>query len=454
MSGKKRILVDESEWYRLQREGKRMREVKRELPGLIAGVRRQTEADLERVLGEVEERQRKVDEVVAGLSDRTRGFESEMSRRIGEQSDRLEESLRSAVGEVRQETRELVAEQRNELAEERRQRRDEMRRLARRVDDVVEQGERAAKAASDSLRDGRAMHNLIRDTLPHERLAPGELARHERRLATARDNLNEGNPDAALAVAQEAYFGLSDLRIELELRDREWRVARTAAGESLIRLDALIDQEAVRDARDEAGRALEDVKLDVDYWARGELSRLRDEVAELLGVVRDDEKPMSAEELRDVVEDRAPKLEERLEEIVERAGMQQLASQLRVNLADAVVRTLDDTAGYEFEDGTYVGEDQREAFYAKLVHENGNEIVVDVSPVSPDSGRCVLRVLSYDRDTASEEDRLDRARAVASGLRDRGLDVDEPVAEAGEPDPAMRDLEAVKREVPQTLEGR
>jgi len=43
MSGKKRILVDESEWYRLQKRAKIDRETKQ----LAKDVRRQVEEDLE-----------------------------------------------------------------------------------------------------------------------------------------------------------------------------------------------------------------------------------------------------------------------------------------------------------------------------------------------------------------------------------------------------------------------
>ncbi len=233
------------------------------------------------------------------------------------------------------------------------------------------------------------------------------------------------------------------------LRDREWRAELLAARRALSRQLTLIEHDAELEVRDEDDRVLDDVRLDVDFWTDGALARLRGDVEAALAALGEGELPMDVAGLRDVVERRAPEFEERLLDLVEQARLEQLASQVRVNLADAVVETLDHRGGYVFVDGTYSGDDQRQAFFAKLVHQDGSEIVVDVSPEAPGSGGCVLRLLSYDRGHASEEDRVDRARAIAVELRGQGLDVDEPEAEPGEPDPEYRDLEAIRhRELP------
>src|SRR5262249_52967284 len=153
-------------------------------------------------------------------------------------------------------------------------------------------------------------------------------------------------------------------------------------------------------------------ELDVDHWSGGELTRLEHELAAARQQLADDAPPLSLDRLQDIVQRQTPEFELRLSRVVETATMRQVASQVRVNLADIVVHTLDGVAGYELIDGSYAGEDQRGAFVAKLRHQNGNEIVVDVSPAADDSGQAVLRLLSYDHDIGAEEDRLHRARAV------------------------------------------
>jgi hypothetical protein len=142
MSGRKRIQVEESEWYRLQREASRLKDIQRSLPGLIKEVRRQTHDDLERVFGVIEDRQRSVEQVVEGLSEQTRRLETETQQRLQAQARRWAEELRASAGELRRETREHLAEQahrlRGEIADERRRRQEDVQRLATELGELVQ----------------------------------------------------------------------------------------------------------------------------------------------------------------------------------------------------------------------------------------------------------------------------------------------------------------------------
>lgn len=452
MSGKKLIYVDEAEWSKLQREASRMRELKRGMKSLVKTVRDQAEADIGRVSKEIGARQQAVEGLVEGLSEQTRSLERNTNRLLREQAEQLDQSLRATTAELGEETHRLIAAQQGEwrsaLADERRRRRDEQRQMAGELAELTQDRARAAAAARAWLSDARLMHDLIGATLPHERFRPGALAGLQRRLATAQQNVEDQLYDAALPIAQEAFHELSDLRLELELSEREWRGLQSAAVEALVIMRELIEHNRLLPVRDEKGQDVEGVTLDVDYWSSGGLNDLRDDVAVATGRIRDDTTPPTIEALRAAVEQDAPGFEQRLAELVDRAGMRQLASQLRVNLADLVAQTLDETAGYELVDGSYAGEDFREAFFAKLRHDNGSEIVVDVSPASDGSSGSVLRMLSYDTDTASASERTQRATAITTSLRQRGLNVPDAETEAGEPDNALRDIDALRRAVP------
>ncbi|MCD9194386.1 hypothetical protein [Streptomyces albireticuli] len=453
MSGRKRIQVDESEWFRTRRQAARLKDVQRALPGMLDDIRRRTHADLERVFGVVEERQRTVEQAVQGLSDRARELESRTQERLRAQARRMAEELRATAGELRRETAEDLAEQEHrlqeEIAAERRERRREVGRLAEEVGELVLDRERAAALAHEAISDARAMHLLVHTAFP------ADVHPHARRtdslaeqLDRAAETLGRGRSDAALATAQSVYQGLSDLLQELERHDRERRRDRVRAGELLLHVQHLIKVNAVQDVREAEGEEPTDAVLDVEYWSGGELTRLRAETARLQERVGDEERPPDTGELRDILEHRVPELEQRLAETVERAGRRRQESQMRVNLAGSVVGTLEEITGYELTDGTYSGDDQREAFFAKLVHRNGNEIVVEVAPAGTGGGTAVLRVLSYDRDTTARDELTTRGHEVARGLRDRGIAASDPEAEDGEPDPAYRDFDALRRALP------
>lgn len=444
MSGRKRIQVDESEWYRVQRKAQQLKEVVRNIPQLVDAVQQQTRTDLDRVFARVDQRQQRQEEVVRGLSEQTRRLEADTTRRLREQAGELHGALQRTAGQVREEARrEMAAQQRrlrDEIAAERAERRAEMARIDAELTGLQEDRARAGEAVRTWLADARAMAGLIAESGLHERYAPGELDRLTARLATAEQNAAQGRLDAALAVAQETYHSLSELRVDTEQAEFERASAQTEAVVSLVRVEQLIDGNRERPVLGPDGLALEGYTLDVAYWSQGELDALLRQTAEGLSRARDDRTDTG--ELLELREHTAPRLERELSDTVERAGMRQLASQIRVNLADAVAHTLSEFAYYDFVDGEYEDADPRGAYYAKLRHENGNEIVLDVSQTERDSGECVVRVLSYDHDVTAEAELRDRARAIEQGLRDDGHRASAPVSEPGEPDRAMLDIEA------------
>ena len=289
------------------------------------------------------------------------------------------------------------------------------------------------------------MHDLIRDELPHERFAPGELASLDRRLATARDNAKQGQSQAALALAQAAYHDLSELRVEIELCEREWTGQHTLAYEALFRLDGLAEQNAQQVIETGGTGSDAPVTVDVDYWSEGALSELRSTVADLLTRVNDTKTSPSTDELRQVADEQVPALEQHLADITHQAHVRVFASQLRANVAQVVAQTLDETAGYEVEEALYERLDYRRTFMAKLQHANGNEIVVSVAPATDASGQCVLHVLSYDHDVATEEELTQRARVITHELQAQGIPAADQGCEAGEPDPAMLDFTVIRR---------
>jgi hypothetical protein len=434
MSGRKRIQVDESEWYRIQRKAQQLKEVQRNIPRLIEDVRAQTRADIDRTFANVQERQRRHEQAMSSLSEQTRQLEESTTRRLREQATALHRALDETAGHIRAETREQLARQRAEtmqaIAAERAERRAEMTALSHEVDALKADRARSEEMVRAWLGDARTMAALIADTLPHERYAPGELARLTGRLATGEHNVAEGRFEAALAVVQEAYHSLSDLRVETEQRELERCSAQSEAVEALVRVEKLIDGNAQRPVIGPDGRALAGYQLDVVHWSDGELDALRRETLDALGRARDD--TTDTDELLGLRERETARLEQSLGDAVERAGMRQLASQIRVNLADAVARTLSEYAYYDLVEGDYEGGDERGRYYAKM--RNGdNELVVDVAQAGPDSEQCVIRVLSYDQDVTAEAELLRRAQAVQQALEADGLKVSEPQCEQGSP---------------------
>jgi hypothetical protein len=449
MSGRRRITVDEPQWGAWERQGRQLTELKINTPELLADLQRQTQSELARVSQRLEDRQQLVERTMSALSDQTRAQEASANRRLRDQANEMCRSLMDTAGKLREETDAALERQqqawRAELSAEMELQRAELARLH------VQMSPRAgaSEAAAVWLHDAGLLHDLIRDELPHERYAPGQLAALDRRLAIAGANAQQGQSHAALAVAQETYHCLSELRVDIELRDRAWTAMRVIAYEALLQLDGLAAKNALRViASGEAGNK-DPFDLDVDYWSEGALGELRSTVTHLLTRVNDTEAPLGAAELRDVAKVQVPELERRLSDIVLHAYMQVLASQLRVNVAEIVAGTLDEVAGYGVEDHLYEHLDSRRTFLAKLQHPSGNEIVVSVAPSTDEPGQCVLWLLSYDHDTVSQRELDQRAWVVIQELRSHGLFADDQGSEPGEPDRAMLDFDNIRGAVPE-----
>ncbi|WP_327705285.1 hypothetical protein [Streptomyces decoyicus] len=463
MSGRKSIQIDESEWYRLQRHARQLREVRRDIPRLFDDVRAQTRADIDRVFSSVEARQRRQHAAIDKLSDRTRRLEADTTRRLREQADRLHQDLRETAGRIGRDTRQRLEEQRREaeraLAAERAERRAETAALAQEIDAFKADRARAEDTVRTWLADARTMADLIDGELSHDRYAPGRLDRLRRRIATATETAAEGRFDAALAVAQETFHELSDLRVDIEQRELARCLAQKEAVEALVQVETLAEGNRQRPVVGPDAEPVAGYVLDVAHWSEGEYDQVLRDTAGALTRARDPR--TDVQDLCALRDEEAPRLERSLGEAVEKAGMRQLTSQMRVNLADVVAETLAEIAFYDLveEDSGYDDGDPRGAFRARLRNEaNGNEITVEIAQADKDSDQCVIRVVSSDHDITSEAELRDRADAVHRALREQGvpigLDAAAPMVSPGVPGPRPGEQEPGEVRDGRTGQGR
>jgi len=450
MSGKKRIMVDADDYSAAKAAAARLSQVNSDIPVMFDSLRRQNDARLDRLAEENRARQAAMEQSLAGLSEQTRKLERQMTRRLQARTEALVTQMREANRELRAETRQLVerseARVQADLEEERRQREQQVVALNEALRDLRSDRDRALEGARTMLADAMVLRDAINAGLPHERFAPGRLGGFGQRFALAAGNLDSGLGEAALAQAQEIFVQLSELHAEVELRYQEWLAAQAIATSAVTALVERIRICSSIEVTGTDGVLVDGVTLDVDFWSDGELAELRTRAGELAGRVADATDPPDLSELRVIVQREAPQLEEQLTAIVGRAGVRQRASQVRVNLAEQVVTTLEQTTGYAWEPGqaVYAGEDPRRAFYSKLVAPDTSEIVVEVAP-DDDGESCVLRIMSFDAGEPNEEARVERVHAIAASLRDQGLKISDPAAEPDLPDPALKDFDNLRK---------
>ena len=441
VSGKKRITVDEDAWRAALKKADQLRAMQRELPGLLESVRKAHEQQAARDRAALQATQDELASKLTALSARAREIEESTSRRITADTASIMNETRKANADLRAETRQLIERQEQRfdaaMADERAARKRDVQSLRREIDK-----DRAAKAdilaaARTAVADARLLFDSIDSTLPHERYAPGQLQALARNLELAEGNVAAGTGETALGQAQDLFLRLGDLRAEVQLRDAEWRAAHLDA---VTVVTALIEQltanERVDVTNEESGVSGE---LDVDFWSGGELTKIRKAADELAARLADDYRPVPIADLQEISERTVASLDTAMSEAIALAHARQLASQVRVNVAEHVVNALEQRTGFFLDENPVFAEsDQRQALYSRLRNAADDEIVVEVAP--DETGRsCTIRILSYESGTPNEYLRGARARTVSQVLGDNGLP-GKAAPEPGEPDPVYRDL--------------
>ncbi|WP_405604147.1 hypothetical protein OG741_34170 [Streptomyces sp. NBC_01410] len=453
MSRGKRIVVDEAEWQRLHQAARSLRELNQSLPSLLDDVRRTTRRDFERGFATVEARQREFEKSLSAAGKQMNDLEKRTAKRLEEHARRMAEQEAELIGridagltDVRAETHALIETEHRwteeVLAAERAERTRQVSELQEGMSELFGDRARATARATESLQQAVLVAGHIRRHLPHERFAPGRLAQLEQRIERAEANLGAGFSEATLAAAEECWLQLGELRVALELRDREWRTMRSLADGSLRRLADQVDHNRRRSGVNIDG-SLNDSEVDVDRWSSGSLTLLDRQIEAELRRVREESGPSSVEDMRQVFEHRVPRMYEHLKDINQLAGAEQLASQVRADVASTAVDVLIEN-GYEMDGWTYQGGDERGAFTAKVNHEDGSEIVITVSQLPGERPDCVLEMATFHDAVGADEIRLRRARSLAARLRDAGIQVREPEA-TGEPEPGLADLRRIEQ---------
>ncbi|SDM16182.1 hypothetical protein SAMN04488074_117112 [Lentzea albidocapillata subsp. violacea] len=441
MSGRKRIYVDEGEWNRLRQEAGKLAELKRDMPKIVDRIRARTQADIETSMREVDQRHARFEQAMGELSEHTREVERETARRMRENSDRVHREMAAQGEQLRAETSEALRQQQENLTRaidrERRERERKHAEIGAKVEVMRAHHDRAERIAREYVSDAKVLRDQVAQ-YPHERYLPDRFTSLEARLTTLLSNVDSGLGAHSLSAAQELCLSFSELRLDLDRLDQEWRTCRIAAERDLVRLRELLAQNEKIELR---GRLATTDLPDVDHWSRGALSRLATEVDSLLAQVRDDAQPMTTEALL-VVVDTVPEYEQRLETVVTQAVTAMQAAQLRTNLAELIAGALDHHHHYQVTTAGFASEDQRETFLAKSVHHvSGSEIVIEVEPGERADAPPLVRLHNFDADGASEAERAARTKSIHRNvLEHSGIDL-RATEEFAEPDDRKRDIE-------------
>lgn len=427
MSGHKRatVSIPEEEYRRLHEAETRLRHMQTDLPEIIERAGRQTHHNLLAYFNEFERRQidfvsimQEIDADLAALEARTGNamieHQSAIQHHLSDLAGSLWEQAGVAIADVEQRYQDQIQEVQQANSED-------LLALSEQIQDTLVQQHEREQAADHWLNAAYSVANFIQGQYDHEHLSPGLLRGCNRRLLHARQNLHNGMPEAALALAQDAYCGLSDLRVTLEKLQAEYNTLLEAVQEYLLRLEHLAHASYQVPAMDTQGNLLP-YQIEVDFWCSGDLHELTRKIETLRAEITQSESRPTIRQLEQMLQEELPGLDQQLDDVVFRARLAVLSSQLRLNIADRVLSALG-SQGYNLDGAFFEGDDSREPYAARLFAMDGAEILVRVDPIPDQAPKNELHLIAQDHQDKTMHEMRQRALEVQRALRQAGMDV-------------------------------
>lgn len=448
MSGEKRstITLDEDTYRRLNASEHQLRAMRQDLPGILQRTQMESAREMQNLIAPLEQRTRQFEASVRHLDAQVQGHVQETTRQLDQQRREFARSLEHVQGELYQlanETEYRFRAQRREfddkLEQQRHSLQQEIHMIGSRLTTLEEQDQRKKELANAWLQAARTSHESIAQNPRHELFAPGQLLRQSNELRLAEKTV-EIDPSAALVRAQDVAQALAELMAELQEKELEMQLWRSAALSTARALEEMLRKSAHIEILDLEGQPTGDL-ADVDFWTKGKFSALSAKVSSLIARIEDVSSPLLTAELKNLSEIELPALDQEVNQVIQEARAEFLGAQVRFDVAETVGEQVSSLM-FSFEGATYEAEDMRAAYVSKFRHRDGGEVTIRVAPVEGQPGVNSLHIHSYDADVLEPEELEARQQEVLEMLTPLGLTVSHNES-FHEPDPTFRNLKDV-----------
>ncbi len=275
--------------------------------------------------------------------------------------------------------------------------------------------------ALDWIEKDQAALDFIYDTY---RIDAGEANRLElerQYLNQVIQQYNQGFFDIAASAGFQIFNTLSNHRFQLELQ----RSLQAIQYQNILKrandLQAMVAESQSVHAMDGDGNELPE-QIDVNYWVEGRLKVLKSNIENLVEEFLENE--FIGVEKIEGYSHHIDELSSQLLDLVTEARVAVLASQLRFNVAQIVVQSLE-AQGFFLEQANYEKDDYRETFVARTCNYAGNEVVVSIDPDPGLDEGGKINIQSLDADQITEHELHQRNFELFNAILENGIEVGE-----------------------------
>ena len=423
MSGHKKatITISQKEYQRLHKNELRMRFMREPSPVNHDVIRSQAIETYQQNLQELESRQRNFENLILGFEEHIRDMEHETSGLLIEKQAVINNTILQATEQNWRQTQNALQTQQDNLN-------TLLQELSSHIEGRFSQlakQQKVEKINQNSriemvrqwISQAHQMLDFIERYYDHNKFAHGQMDIFYQNLKLAVENFENGFLETALSSTQQTYIALSNLRIQLENQQNQWNVLFELAVQNTEKLLTLANANRTLPGLDMDGNEM-DTQLDIDFWSARKLSRLINQIQGFVRNLENNASSIQTNELTNFIEVQIPELEKDLEDIVYRARLNALNSQLRINIADLVLQALE-TQGYLIEDAQYLNQDMRQEYQVKVENLEGNQVLVQVIPNQDCDNE--LQLHSLNNSARTQYDLRRQTHEISSALNHFGL---------------------------------
>ncbi len=381
----------------------------------------QHERDLEQIQEETQNQQliqalSAVDEVFARFEDDTRSTlhqqEQEFYQQISDFGNLVEESSAYQIAEIHADYQTAL----DELSE---QHELSLAAISEQVDNLLYEHQSLDLTVEKWI---DASSTLLQSIADHPTWNfPKHMSYFTQMIDQAIENQQAGYKEAALISAQSAYREISQARVRLNQLYCQYSALSRLLNKKLQLLDQEIELNKQVHVLDLQGNPL-DMEIWVDDWVGGNLSQLQQEVRSVLTWLEKPPSQARLKQLRQYLKSYVPRWQSLLSEYVYQARSEVINSQLRMNTALTVIRTLE-TQGYKLERSTYRDGDMRAGYRAQLTDSEGSRVLVQVEPQAGLAEGMELNLFTQDADKRTPHELKQRSIEIQRSLRKAGLQI-------------------------------
>ncbi|NPV75456.1 MAG: hypothetical protein HPY59_03680 [Anaerolineae bacterium] len=427
MSGHKRttISISEAEYRKLHEAEMKLRFMEKYLPEALGQARQEADPALNKALEGVEARQQAFAMQTRDLQQELKAVEWATSRAIIEQAAHFTQNLQSSQNllweNLQSELEQFSQQFKAEIAYEHAQNQAEFGWLRQKLSGLEEEQQRKRELAIAWAQSAVLLDQFIQETYPPPLIDPQRFDTLEDELRQVFLNLEQDVPEAAIALAQQTYFRFSRLRVELENKTLQAELLYQIVEQSTARLLGWMESIRQVPALDLEGNPT-GLWVDVDYWTDGRLQALIQQIGDHMAAFIASDARFDPELLKSLLDLQLPAWQKEAEDLVFSARLCVINSQIRINIAELIVRALQEQ-GFQLQEGSYRNNDMRDGFEALVQGLDGSEVLIRVNPLEDQSGSADVHLISLDQEMRTERELTQRARELGETLQRYGLAV-------------------------------